>query len=161
MCTPSLSRTHDNPSPRVLQICKNCKTSSLAYSGTSVVVDTQLGDGPISYISHSILLPQWIRCSHHQILCECWAFILVMAFSPTFCTPDLLMFLLSLCQFYQLNCQCNQLRLNLCHSSTVSHRDDSSFIAISSASGCDTTFCWINGLQMCGRSPAINHSWCC
>ena len=39
--------------------------------------------------------------------------------------------------------------------------EDSSFIAISSASIYDTILCCIKWARMCGRSAAINHSLCC
>jgi hypothetical protein len=38
----------------VLPSCKSCKTNSLVYFDTSVVMDTPWGDVPISYISCSI-----------------------------------------------------------------------------------------------------------
>jgi hypothetical protein len=39
--------------------------------------------------------------------------------------------------------------------------DDSNFIVISRALSYNTTFSWIKGLWISGRSLAINHSWCC
>jgi hypothetical protein len=44
---------HGNPSCHVPTTCKICKTTSLGYSNNFVVTDTQLGDGPISYISRN------------------------------------------------------------------------------------------------------------
>jgi hypothetical protein len=71
-----------------LLTCKSCNTISLALSGTSASLGSDMDHGPISYRSCTIVLLLGMNLAFLFHVMECWTFILMVSFCPACGTPN-------------------------------------------------------------------------